>query len=159
MKNLRENYSKLASRFSLPPYEELDKDFELLYARELFEINRPLVFVRRRICDKIGWTCGMLQGLIQPNPGSMLSIEESSFFTKEEKQENFVKLLKNLMYFTRKSITLDLESTDEEEAEFIKEICNRWNEVKPEIKTIAEQLKEGWKNDKESKKESHNHLG
>ena len=159
MKNLKENYSKLASQYGLPSYEELDKDFELLYARELFEISRPLVFIRRRICDKIGWTCGMLQGLIQPNPGSMLSIEESSFFTKEEKQENFVKLLKSLMYFTRKSIALDLESTNEEEAEFIKEICKKWAEIKPTIKKISEQLKDGWKNDKESKKVSHNHLG
>lgn len=159
MKNLKENYSKLATQFNLPSFEELDKDFELLYVRELFEINRPLVFIRRRICDKIGWTCGMLQGIIQPNPGSMLSIEESSFFTKEEKQNNFVKLLKGLMYYTRKSIYLDMESTDREEAEFIKEAYNKWLETKPKIKEISQQLKEGWKKEKESSKETNNHLG
>lgn len=159
MKNLKENYSKLANQFSLPSYEELDKDFELLYSRELFEISRPLVFIRRRICDKIGWTCGMLQGLIQPNPGSMLSIEESSFFSKEEKQDSFVKILKDLMYYTRKSLDLDLESTNEEEAEFIKELYNKWIEIKPKIKKISQQLKEGWKNEKETNKQTNNHLG
>ena len=87
MKNLKERYSKLSKEFSLPSYEELNNEFELLYIKELFEINRPLVFIRRRILDKIGWVGAMLQGIIQPNQGSLLSMEESSFFKKEEKEE------------------------------------------------------------------------
>ncbi len=159
MKNLKERYSKLSSQFSLPSYDELNLEFELLYVKELFEINRPLVFIRRRISDKIGWTCAMLQGIIQPNPGSMLSMEESSFFTKEEKQNTLIKLLKELMYYTRKSMDLDIGSTDKEEAEFIKESFKKWAGFKPRVKEVSKHLKESWKKEKTSKKVNNSYLG
>ncbi|MBT4576978.1 hypothetical protein HOM13_02410 [Candidatus Woesearchaeota archaeon] len=158
MKNLKERYSKLSNEFSLPSYEELNNEFELLYIKELFEINRPLVFIRRRIIDKLGWVGAMLQGIIQPNPGSLLSMEESSFFTKEEK-DDLIKTLKDLMFYTRKSINLDLESKDVEEAEFIKESLKKWAELKPRIKEISLQLKNGWKKEKVSKKVNNNYMG
>ena len=158
MKNLKERYSKLSNEFSLPSYEELNNEFELLYIKELFEINRPLVFIRRRIIDKPGWVGAMLQGIIQPNPGSLLSMEESSFFTKEEK-DDLIKTLKDLMFYTRKSINLDLESKDVEEAEFIKESLKKWAELKPRIKEISLQLKNGWKKEKVSKKVNNNYMG
>ena len=158
MKNLKERYSKLSNEFSLPSYEELNNEFELLYIKELFEINRPLVFIRRRIIDKLGWVGAMLQGIIQPNPGSLLSMEESSFFTKEEK-DDLIKTLKDLMFYKRKSINLDLESKDVEEAEFIKESLKKWAELKPRIKEISLQLKNGWKKEKVSKKVNNNYMG
>ena len=158
MKNLKERYSKLSNEFSLPSYEELNNEFELLYIKELFEINRPLVFIRRRIIDKLGWVGAMLQGIIQPNPGSLLSMEESSFFTKEEK-DDLIKTLKDLMFYTRKSINLDLESKDVEEAEFIKESLKKWAELKPRIKEVSLQLKNGWKKEKVSKKVNNNYMG
>ena len=61
MKDVKQKYKELASKYSLPSYEELDQDFELLYFKELFQVSKPLAFVRRRIYDKIGWVCSMIQ--------------------------------------------------------------------------------------------------
>ena len=63
------------------------------------------------------------------------------------------------MYYTRKSMALDLESTDPEEAEFIKESLRKWSEIKPRIKEISQQLKNGWKKEKVSKKVNNNYMG
>ncbi len=158
MKNVKESYKNLQSKLNLPTYEELDKEFELLYTHEIFEIARPLVFVRRRMYDRIGNVCGMIQGILQPNPGSPISLEESSFFSKEEKQKEFINLLKDLMYYERKASELDLDSTDEQEAKFIKELFSKWKEVKPQLKKIASKLSEGWKKEPEEKKD-HSYLG
>ena len=159
MKNLKERYKKLQQEFSLPSYEVLDNEFEFLYVREIFEISRPLVFIRRRIYDKLGWACSMLQGIIQPNPGSIISIEESSFFTKEEKQKDIINLLKDLMYYERLSGDLDLYSTDEQEAKLIKEMFSKWKEVRPKIKNITSKLTEGWKNQKDESKKNNTYMG
>jgi len=152
MKNLKNDYDTLKKKFNLPSYEELDKDFELLYMREIFEIKRALVFVRRRMCDKIANICNVIQNIIQPNPSYPISIEESSFFAKDEKQNELIDLLKDLMFYERFSNSLDIFSTDEEEAEFIKEVYSKWNEVKPRIKEIANKMAKGWKAKKEDKK-------
>jgi len=158
MKNLKESYKKLQEKYKLPDYEELDQEFELLYMKEIYEITRPLVFIRRRIYDKIGWSSGMIQSILQPNPSSPINLEESSFFTKEEKQEKLIKLLRQMMYYARLSLDLDISSTDEEEAEFIKEAFNKWQEFKPAIKEISTKMKEGWKKEIEHKK-GHDYMG
>ena len=158
MKDLKQRYNELANKYNTPSFEELDPDFELLYFKELCEISKPLAFARRRIYDKIGWICSMIQTLMQPNSGSPISIEESSFFTKDEKQD-FVNLLKQMMYFERLSIHLDIESTEQEDADFIKEAVGKWQEIKPQIKKITSQLKQGWKKETEKKVSNHNYLG
>lgn len=159
MKDIKAKYKELESKYGLPSYEELDKDFELLYFKELFQISKPLAFVRRRIYDKIGWVCSMIQSLMQPNPTSPINIEEASFFTKQEKQENFIKLLKEMMYLERLSVNLDIDSTEQEDADFIKEAFKKWKEIKPKVKEITSKLKEGWKKETEKKSNNHNYMG
>ncbi|MDP3917184.1 MAG: hypothetical protein Q8Q42_02750 [Nanoarchaeota archaeon] len=159
MENLKKDYSQLAEKYNLPSFQELDEEFEILYFRELFEISHPLSFVRRRIYEKFGWVCGMLQGIAQPNPSSMISIEESSFFSKEEKQKEHINLLKTMMYYERYSVSLDIETTEENDAEFIKQAYKKWIELKPMIKEISSKLKDGWKKDAGSKTRNNNYMG
>ncbi len=154
MKDLRQNYRKFEQKYKLPSFEELDKEFEILYVHSIFEISYPLKFIRRRINDNISWICNMIQTIMQPNPGSIISMEESTFFPKENK-EGYQKLLKELMYIERLSLALDIESTEENDAELIKTMFNKWKEIKPKVHEITNILKEGWK--KEAVKENRNH--
>tara|TARA_Y100000310_G_scaffold337122_1_gene423364 strand:- start:4852 stop:5328 length:477 start_codon:yes stop_codon:yes gene_type:complete len=158
MKNLKKRYEELSKKYNLPSYDELDKEFEILYIREVFEISKPLAYVRRRLSDKLGGVCGMLQSLIQPNPNSSVSIEESSFFSKDEKQK-LVKLLKELMYYERLSVHLDVNSEEEKDAEFIKEASEKWNEVKPKVESITGKLKDGWQKEVKAKAKNHHYMG
>ncbi len=149
--NLRDEYEKLRKTHKLPSYEDLDKEFELLYVTKLEEIKFPLRFIRRRMNDKIAWFCNMLQNIIQPNPGSIIGLEESKFFSNEDK-EKMIALLKELMYIERESLFLDIEYEDKKDVEYINNVINKWNKIKKDISHFSEILKNGWK--AEIKKES-----
>ncbi|MBT3262418.1 hypothetical protein HN992_03235 [Candidatus Woesearchaeota archaeon] len=162
MKNFKENYKLLQEKYSLPSYEELDKNFEILNSEEKVELSFPLALVRRRMCEKLSWISSGIQTIIQPNPSSLVSIEESSFFTKEEKKEELIKLLKELMHLVRSSVDLDIENSEEKDAININETFKKWTELKPKIKEFSKKMKDGWK--KETKvtkkpKTTHNYLG
>src|SRR3989344_2060268 len=126
--NLKDDYEKLCKKYKLPNYEELDNEFELLYITNLQEIKFPLRFIRRRINDKIAWFCNILQNILQPNPGSLVSLEESKFFSDKERTK-IINLLKDLMNIERESLILDINFNEEKDVEFINNIFNRWNEI------------------------------
>jgi len=158
MKDLKQNYQKLVGKYSLPAFEQLDKEFEILYMRDIFEVAYPLRFIRRRINDKISWICNMIQTIMQPNPGSLINMEESTFFSKEQK-ESYKQLLKELMYLERISLNLDIETSEEKDAEFIKTTFSKWDEIKSKILEITNVLKEGWKKETSKKNKNHNYMG
>ena len=156
MSDVKKEYEKYQKKHNLPSYDELDKEFELLYIGDIKEIKFTLRFVRRRINDKISAACNMLQSLLQPNPSSFINLQESSFFSKEEKMA-YSALLRDLMQIERVSLVLDFSSDDKKEAEFIKGVYKKWLEWKEEILKITKKLVEGWKNleIKEEKKEQY----
>lgn len=151
MDQFKQSYQALAKKHTLPSYEELNREFELLYMREVCEIPFPLSFVRRRMNDKIGWVCNMLQSVLQPNPGSFLSMREASFFSKEHREECQA-LLKELMQLERLSLHLDVAMSEEQDAAFIRSAFGIWQKIKPRLQKITSQLSEGWKQD--TKKEN-----
>lgn len=150
MQTLKQDYEKLAKKYGLPAYAELDENFELLYAAPIYEISHPLSFVRRKMNDKLAWVCIMLQSIIQPNPSSMINMQEAAFFSKEQKEE-CQKILKELIIISRTSVTLDIDTNEKKDAEHIKTIFAAWNKLKPRLLAIAQVFPEGWKRD--SKKE------
>ena len=140
---LKEDYEKIKKQHKLPNYDDLDHEFELLYISGLEEIKFPLRFIRRRITDKLSWFCNMLQNIIQPNPGSLISLEESKFFTDDDRKK-IIDLLKELMNWERQSLILEINFSDKEDAEFINNTFNQFNKIKKEIAYFSEVLKKGW---------------
>ena len=151
---LKEEFDKLKKNYKMPNYEDLDREFELLYVTKLEEIKFPLRFIRRRITDKISWFCNMLQNIIQPNPGSLISLEESKFFTDKDRQKIIV-VLKELMNIERESLMLEVAFNEKEDAEFINNLYNKWDKIRKDIAYFTEALKKGWK--EEVKKEEKEH--
>jgi len=152
---LKEDYEKLKKQHKLPNYDDLDHEFELLYISRLEEIKFPLRFIRRRITDKLSWFCNMLQNILQPNPGSMISLEESKFFTDDDRKRIII-LLKELMKIERQSLILEVNFNEKEDVEFINHIYSEWNKIKKETAYFSEVLKKGWKEEtKKSIKEQY----
>ena len=155
MSDLKKEYESLKKKYNLPDYDGLDNEFELLYVGEIKEIKFPLRFIRRRINDKIAMVCNMIQTLLQPNPGSVINLQEASFLDKEEKNK-YSELLKNLMIIERTSLALDLNFDENGDAEFIKDNYKGWLEAKDDIMKLTDKLIDGWKK-LEIKKEQRNH--
>ena len=144
MSDVKKEYESLKKKYNLPDYDSIDNEFELLYIGEIKEIKFPLRFIRRRINDKIALICNIVQTLIQPNPGSIINLQESVFLSKEDKLR-YTHLLKDLMETERTSLRLDFDFDERKDAVFIKEALKKWTEYKQEIVKLTDKLIEGWK--------------
>lgn len=151
---IKSQYEKFQKKYDLPNYEKLDEEFELLYIHNIIEIKPVLRFVRRRIADKLNWAIIFLHGIVQPNPSSLVSMEENKFFTDKEKEE-IIKILKELASIERKNFVLDLEHKEEDDAKFIKENVKRWEEIKKKLLEYGIKIQEEWKKETNVDKKEH----
>jgi len=151
MINLKKEYEKYQNKYSLPDYDGIDDEFELLYITDIAEIKFPLRFMRRRMNDKLVWICNIIQSIIQPNPSSIINLEESNFFSKENKI-HLSNILRELMQIERRSLALDINQNEKEDAELIKEIYKVYKKLKPDINKISEKMLECWKTERKLEK-------
>lgn len=151
MEQIKKEYNEVAKKNNLPGWEELDREYELGYIGPILEINQPLRFVRRRINDRFAWAATFLQGLLHPNPGSLISIQESKFFSDDDRK-TILDLLKEFMQLERTSFALDLTWNEKEEAEFIKSAHKKWTTSKKQLEIFADKLRIGWKEESKNSK-------
>ncbi|MBI2499031.1 hypothetical protein HYV88_02205 [Candidatus Woesearchaeota archaeon] len=140
---IKNQYAVLSKKYKLPSWKELDNEFELLYFTSLVEISHVLRFIRRRINDRVSMFIHNLQGFLQPNPGSPISLEEANFLDEEEKKKVAV-ILRELMNLERRNSLLDLNFDEKKDAEFINDAVKRWFELKKDISKIINKVKKGW---------------
>lgn len=151
---LRKKYNELQKKYGLPSYDGLDSDFELLYVSPITEINFPLRFIRRRINDKLAFFCSMLQGVLQPNPSSLIALQESKFLDEDDSKK-VRKLLKEMMFMERQSLLFDINHSEKDEAELIKDVFKKWPGIKKQVHEIFSKIKENWKKEIKKKEESY----
>ena len=151
---IKKEYEQLRKKHNLPSYEELDNEFELLYFSPVIEVNYVLRFIRRRITDKLKGFVNFFHGIINPNPSNLISLQESKFIPQEEK-EKISELINEIMVLDSKSILLDLEQSEKNDAEFIKEALKRWSKMKKTITNYVSKIKEGWESDIKEEEKSH----
>ena len=151
---IKKAYEKLKIKYNLPEYEELDEEFELLYFQRIIEIKYILRFVRRRIVDKLNSYVNFLQNILNPNPSSLISLEESKFFSQEEREE-IIALIKEMVIVERKSLELDINHNEKKDAEFIKYGFMKWGELRNKIAKMCDKLKEGWESEIKEESEKH----
>ena len=153
--DLKKQYEELRKKHkTLPSYEELNNEYELLYFSELIKIDFPLRFIRRRINDKLAGFIGLLQSILQPNPGSLLNLEESKFFDEDEKKK-IAYLTKELMKIDRENILLNLNLDEKKDTEFIINTHKKWLKLKKEILKYVQKLKTNWEKEFEKTTPEH----
>ena len=156
LQDIKKSYGPLAKKYKLPSWKALDDEFELLAMRDIAEVTHVLRFIRRRINDKLAYYTGILENLLQPNPGSLISLHETKFFTEDEFKVA-IRLLWEMMYYDRYSLLLDTKSTEKEDAVFIAESFQQWMKLKDDLTKITKSLKDGWK--KEMKGDTFQYIG
>ena len=144
IEDLKKRYNEIAKKKNLPSWEELDSEYELGHIGPIMEVSFPLRFVRRRIGDRFAWAANFLQGLLQPNPSSVVSMQESKFFTELDRKK-VVELLKGLMHLERINLSLDIANNDEDSVKWIKDAHKKWVESKKDLTNLTEKMKTGWK--------------
>ena len=153
---LKQTYNKLVKKYHLPAWQALDDEFEIIETKDGMEVIHTLRFIRRRMTDKFSSYALILEGILQPNPGSLISLQEPKFFTEEQLQI-VITLLTEFMYLERQSLLLDTASTEKLDAVFIKNSFNAWKILKKDLLLVTTILAEGWK--KERKSDSFSYMG
>jgi len=87
---------------------------------------------------------------------STISAYEASFFNEEEKRK-LVELHKKLMVFERQSLGLDVDTTEQDDVNFILKLFDEWKNFKNEVKSTTLIIEGAWK--KELKEEGEKYFG
>ena len=147
--DIKIEYEKISKKYKLPEFEIINNEFEIDFIEKKEFLTRA---IRRRMNDKLLFFARIIENVIYQSTQSQISSYENSFFTDERKLE-LVKVHKQLMAFERTSLLLDIETTDEKDIDYIKNLLENWEEFKKELKDIAETMQSSWNKNLEEKEE------
>ncbi len=147
--NIKEDYEAIAKKHKLPKYEILNEDFELDFIKE-----KPFLLkqIRRKMNEKVIFFCRIVESLLYPNPQNIINASELNSFSSEKKSQ-LEKIYKELMYFERSSLFLDVHPEEKKEVEYINNLLNSWTRIKKDIEETVKIMQESWKKEiKETEK-------
>jgi hypothetical protein len=146
---IKKEYEKLMKKYNLPEFSKIENELELSSIEKPFFLIRQ---IRRRLTEKLIFFAKILDGILYPNSGSLVSMHESKAFSDEEKNR-MLDLYKKIMVFERKLAKLDVCPDDKKEAESINLVLNNMGDIKSEIMKIAEKIEFCWKKEDKELKE------
>src|SRR3989344_4765209 len=137
--NVNEEYNKL--KYKLPKFEEINEDFEIDFIKEKPFLLRQ---IRRRVNEKVIFFCRIIEGLLYPTQQHIINMTELKSFSDENKKQ-IEKIYKELMYFERESLLLDVIPNDKKDVEYINNVFNFWKKIKNQMEDIVKVMKDSWK--------------
>jgi len=137
---MQEEFDKVAKKFSLPSFEELDYEFEISTLEKEFLLRN----IKRRVEDKLTYLAQLLSDIIQPNTESLASLYECNHFSEEEKEE-ILKIVRVLQYQLRALAESYIAMDDTADAKLITEITKEFPHLRKQSLPLVAKLKEVWK--------------
>ncbi|MFO8016743.1 MAG: hypothetical protein R6U32_06570 [Candidatus Woesearchaeota archaeon] len=141
-KEIKDAYEALKDQYSLPAFDELDREFEISSIDHSEFILRE---IRRKMDDKTESFIKILNVILQPET-TISELQECKQFSDEEKEKMFG-LYKRLMLIHNTAALAGIECDDRKDAEFISSTFREWQGIKKQMITIAEKIKDAWKDD------------
>ena len=139
--NIKQEYGNL--KHKLPNFKDLDNEFELSNAN--IKDNTFLVRnVRRKVNEKVIFYCRIIEGLLYPNQNNFVGMFEIKSFTDEEKK-SISDIYKKLMQYERESLSIDVNSDEKKDVNYINNLWGDWQGFKKELIKITEKMKNSWK--------------
>lgn len=147
---LKERYKVLQEKYNLPGFEELNKEFAI---EKIAELETELLTreIRRFIADKIYNYLRFCETLLNPVNAPMFVFSIIKSLSPEDKKK-ISDIYSKLSEINFELIKLDLEFSEEEDAEFIKRTYESWKSARKEIESIVKKAK----NNDEKKPDSGN---
>lgn len=155
LQKLKLDYGKLAEKYKLPGYQQLNEEFDIEKVQEL-ETDTLLREIRKVIMDKAIAYLRFTELLLNPSNAPMF------FFAMLKGMEACDKKVLEDIYsqlgkMEVEVIDVDNDYSEKNEAEFIKHIFVEWKEIKAEMKHVSKALKRSW--DSKSVKKEKSYLG
>jgi len=148
IKELKENYEKLAKKHKLPGFDELNQNFDI---EKIDRESRVLLkHVRKVVMEKIVNSLSFLEMLLNPmNVPRMYMVYVNSM--RESDRKLVSEIYSQFSDLIVLSLDREVEYDEKKEAELIVKITSVWNKNKEEIKKILEGVKKPVSNEKVEK--------
>lgn len=150
---LKKDYKKLAEKYKLPSYQQLNEEFDIEKVQEQ-ETDTLLREIRKVIMDKAIAYLRFIELLLNPSNAPMFFFAILKGVEASDK-----KILENLYSKLGKIeievIDIDNDYSEKGEAEFIRHIFQEWQEVKQDMRQVSKALKRGWERKSEKKEKSY----
>lgn len=147
---LKKEYKKFEEKYKLPSFSQLNEDFHIEKVLEN-ETDYLLREIRRYIAEKFFNYLRFTETLLNPaNAQSMFVFSVVKLIDSEKKKilsEIYNKLSKNEI----KMMIIDMNYSERNEAEYIKESYKIWNEIKKDLLEIVKDVEKNWDNKFEGK--------
>jgi hypothetical protein len=150
---MKEQYLKLAKKFNLPKFTELDQYFSIT---ELDEEKLSLKAIRKCMFEKLSHILGDLQEILQPDT-HFTSMYEAKTFSDSDREELYI-IFKTLKSIERESNLISINETEIVTSAFIKSTFTTWKNILPNIENFYKKLQEVWLKQDQSF-EDNNYLG
>jgi hypothetical protein len=153
LENLKERYAEFEKKYGLPDFDELNADFSVEKLAEL-ETDHLVKEVRRFVSEKFSNYLRFVEAILHPvnAPIFIFSVIKSiDQGDKEKLTDIYKKLAKREVLL----LDLDVDGSEEKEAEFVKESFKIWQDIKKEFKGISDTIKKNWDNKFEAESKSY----
>jgi hypothetical protein len=141
---LKEEYETLRAKYNLPSFENLNKDFQIEKITES-ETEFILKEARRYITDKFFSYLRFLESILTPSNAPMFVFAITKTLGTRER-EKLIELYKKIAKIEVDVIGLDLEYSEDAEANAIRKYHDLWQGIKRELLEIVEVIKKNWDN-------------
>ncbi len=139
--DIRKKYDEIKAKYrQLPDFDKLNQEFEMDFIEKEHFLLRQL---RRRVNEKIIFFCRVLEGILFPAAHSAINAYESENFM-EEQRKDLSELHKQLMVLERRALALDIDTTDQQDVDFICDVFKAWPDFKVRVHEIAVQMQKAW---------------
>jgi len=148
LEKVKKDYEQYRMKYNLPEFDKLNQDFAI---EKISEIETDLLLreVRKFIADRLSNYMRFIEGLLNPANASIFTFSICKTFNLEDKKE-IEDMFKELMRLEIELMEIDIQYSEEKEANFIKNSFEKWSSFKTRWKKIVDVVKKNWDNRLES---------
>lgn len=133
-------YDEFSKSYSLPPYEDVDRELEV---STLDGDKFILRTIRNKIKNRVDHYAGIIEDVL--NPDTSISLLHECTYIGERKKKNMLDLYKKFMYMLRTADLLDVQKSMKEDARYIDMYFRSLPRIRREMKEITSLRMSTWK--------------
>jgi dsDNA-specific endonuclease/ATPase MutS2 len=138
LKSIKKEYDALARKYNLPNFSKLNEELEV--ERVNHETETVLRAVRKAMMEKIINMLGFLEMFINPVNVPRMYMPYIKAIDVEDKKE-IDTIYEDFSAITMEGLDLEVDYSEKAEADFIRKVFEKWNSVKPSMRSIMANMR------------------
>lgn len=135
LEQIKKKYESLRKKYGLPSFNKLNEEFEIEKVQEK-ETDFLLREIRRATTEKIAAFLHFFELFLNPVTAPLFVLVSLKELTASDK-ELIESIYRQLVNIELTSIALDMAYNEKKEAQFIKQITEKWQELKTELQEFS----------------------